>query len=170
MRKVLVWLTFATLVVVLVANVAGGFVAQDNIIYRGGIGLRDNTRQYTDTEWKYIPMSLWVNGAGVSFLNPVTGPHISRLFVVRISAFHSGGAVAGGNTVIAVHDFNTGGAGGTALASLTIPTAVAAWTEVTEEFQVPVGLDNFLILSVATDGGHRQIFATAYLAQVPLRR
>lgn len=156
-------LIFATIVL------AGGLMARDNIIYRNpqasGVQAR---RQYTETEWAYIPITLHVDGGGTSTFSPLVGPHISRLFVVRISAFYMSGA-PGGDTTIELQDF-TGGVPVT-LASLTLPAALATGTEATDTFQeVEIGPSVMAVLAVGTDGGHRDIFATAYAAQVPLRR
>lgn len=128
-----------------------------------------NPRSNSPTQWRTITLPLYVNTAGTSFLTPMVFPRIPRLFVIRISATHTGNAVAGGNTTIAVHNF--AGGVGNAIASLVMPTAMAAWAEATATYvDAEVPLDTgILMLTVATDGGHRQIWATAYLQQVPLR-
>lgn len=144
-------------------------MARDNIIYRNpqATGIYDR-RQYTETEWKYIPITLYVNGAGASTFSPLVGPHISRLFIVRISAFYASGA-PGSDTVISLQDFTSGGP--VTLASLTLPAALATGTEITDTFQeVEIGPQVLAVLAVETDGGHRDIFATAYAGQSPLRR
>lgn len=159
---------FATIVL------AGGAVARDNIIYRNpqAAGVYDR-RQYTDTEWKYLTTTLHVNAGGASTFSPLIGPHISRLFVLRISACYGSGVITG-DTVLTLADI-TGGVP-TTLATLTIPMALATFTEVTQVYQVTpttqveIGPSNMVVLAVSTDGGHRDIFATAYAGQSPLRR
>lgn len=141
----------------------------ESIIHLGRPGLGNQGRPISETEWKYFPVSLWVNAAGVASLDPLIGAQrIPRLYLVQISAFHSGEAVAGSDTIleVAYHD----GGVPPQLGTLTIPTAVASYTEVTSTFQAPVtDSNNLIIFAVKTDGGHRQIFATAWFAQVPLR-
>lgn len=142
---------------------------RDNIIYRNpqATGVYDR-RQYTDTEWKYLTITLHVNAAGASTFSPLIGPHISRLFCIRISAVYMSGA-PGADTTLELQDF-TGGVPVT-LATLTLPAALATGTEVTDTYQeVEIGPNVLAVLAVGTDGGHRDIFATAYAAQSPLRR
>ncbi len=81
-----------------------------------------------------------------------------------------------GNTVISV-DAHNGGVP-TPLGQLTLDSGLAAFTVAniiftSDEHQdgVPItASENMVIMAVGTDGGHRNIFATAYFAQIPLRR
>ena len=113
----------------------------------------------------------------VSHLDPLINPDfIARLFLVRIAAFHSGGGTVTGDTIISV-DAHNGGVP-TPLGQLTLDSGLAAFevaniifTSENQEDGVPItASDNMVIMAVGTDGGHRNIFATAYFAQIPLRR
>jgi len=140
---------------------------QENLVYTNPV-VGENRRSYNSPDWSYIPITLYVNGSGASTFGPLIGPHIARLFVVRISAFYASGTVTGNGTLL-LQDF-TGGSP-IELARLTLSSGLATYTEATATFQeVEIGPTTMVILAVGTDGGHRSIFATAYAAQSPLRR
>jgi len=117
----------------------------------------------------YFAVSLWVDLAGDSHLFPLVAPNIPQLYLVRIAAFHSDEAVAGGSTILRV-SHETGVSFGDAIGSLNFPPTAPAFTSVSADLQAPVAEDSLIAgLKMIVDGGHRQIFATAYFAQIPTR-
>ena len=141
---------------------------QPAIIYGQVGGYQNSGRQESLTRYNYITMTLHVTGAGASQFGTLIGPNISGLYLHRISAFYASGA-PGGDSTIQVQDF-TGGVA-TPIGSLTLTAALATYTLATATFTgASTGPTDLLVMAVGTDGGHRTIFATAYLATSPLRR
>lgn len=115
----------------------------------------------------YFPVPLWIDAANQSYLSPLIGHGVPDLYLVRISAFHSDEAATSGNTVLEVAA-HTGGPP-TVLGTLTLLNGPAGFQLVTAEFKVAVDPLSLIIFARQTDGGHRQVFATAYFAQIPTR-
>jgi hypothetical protein len=87
--------------------------------------------------------------------------------LISISAWTNGATGAGGDTTIVLSNYTSGTP--VTIATLTMPTALATYTIVSQDFEEDIPGDARLILTTGTDGGHRAIFATAWFSQIPRR-